>query len=401
MKESVLFTPGRIGPLTLRNRTIRAAAFEGMCDGNSPTDMLYEYHRSVAAGGIGMTTLCLGHAQRAVVPSPVVAAARDRPRSAAHHRRDPPRGSRRRYPDRPLRQHVAPRDLRLHADLGLVGLQYLFPHPRARHAHERNRRRGPRFRHAREAGFDSVEVHAGHGYLISQFLSPYTNRRKDEYGGTLENRMRFMDMCLGEALTAARDDMAVVVKTNMRDGFRGGLDLDECLEVARRIERNGAHALVLSGGFVSRAPMYVMRGSMPLRSMTYYMKQLWLKAGVRAVGRWMIPDEPFREAYFLDDALRFREALKLPLVYVGGLVSRTKIDEVLGRGFEFVAMARALIREPDFVNRMKETGEERCDCDHTNYCIARMYSREMACYRNVPDLPPCLKREIERKTKRP
>lgn len=254
---------------------------------------------------------------------------------------------------------------------------------------------------AREAGFDSVEVHAGHGYLISQFLSPYTNRRKDEYGGTLENRMRFMDMCLGEALTAARDDMAVVVKTNMRDGFRGGLDLDECLEVARRIERNGAHALVLSGGFVSRAPMYVMRGSMPLRSMTYYMKQLWLKAGVRAVGRWMIPDEPFREAYFLDDALRFREALKLPLVYVGGLVSRTKIDEVLGRGFEFVAMARALIREPDFVNRMKETGEERCDCDHTNYCIARMYSREMACYRNVPDLPPCLKREIERKTKRP
>ena len=170
---------------------------------------------------------------------------------------------------------------------------------------------------------------------------------------------------------------------------------------ARRIERNGAHALVLSGGFVSRAPMYVMRGSMPLRSMTYYMKQLWLKAGVRAVGRWMIPDEPFREAYFLDDALRFREALKLPLVYVGGLVSRTKIDEVLGRGFEFVAMARALIREPDFVNRMKETGEERCDCDHTNYCIARMYSREMACYRNVPDLPPCLKREIERKTKRP
>ncbi len=245
--------------------------------------------------------------------------------------------------------------------------------------------------------------HVKIGALLKQLQSKKSHMAivLDEYGGTLENRMRFMDMCLGEALTAARDDMAVVVKTNMRDGFRGGLDLDECLEVARRIERNGAHALVLSGGFVSRAPMYVMRGSMPLRSMTYYMKQLWLKAGVRAVGRWMIPDEPFREAYFLDDALRFREALKLPLVYVGGLVSRTKIDEVLGRGFEFVAMARALIREPDFVNRMKETGEERCDCDHTNYCIARMYSREMACYRNVPDLPPCLKREIERKTKRP
>mgnify|MGYP002282760683 CR=1 FL=1 len=212
--------------------------------------------------------------------------------------------------------------------------------------------------------------------------------------------MRFMDMCLGEALTAARDDMAVVVKTNMRDGFRGGLDLDECLEVARRIERNGAHALVLSGGFVSRAPMYVMRGSMPLRSMTYYMKQLWLKAGVRAVGRWMTPDEPFREAYFLDDALRFREALKLPLVYVGGLVSRTKIDEVLGRGFEFVAMARALIREPDFVNRMAREENARNACEHANYCIARMYSREMACHKHIPDLPKKLLKELESTSKK-
>ena len=407
MKESVLFTPGRIGPLTLRNRTIRAAAFEGMCDGNSPTDMLYEYHRSVAAGGIGMTTLAYASVTRNGLSFPHQLWLRPeivpglRRITDAIHREGAAAGIQIGHCGNMSHRAIcgctpisASSGFNIYSPTLVRGM-------RASEIADVARAFGTAVNMAREAGFDSVEVHAGHGYLISQFLSPYTNRRKDEYGGTLENRMRFMDMCLGEALTAARDDMAVVVKTNMRDGFRGGLDLDECLEVARRIERNGAHALVLSGGFVSRAPMYVMRGQMPIRTLTYYMKQLWVKAGVKMAGRWMIPSVTFREAYFLDDALRFREALKLPLVYVGGLVSRTKIDEVLGRGFEFVAMARALIREPDFVNRMKETGEERCDCDHTNYCIARMYSREMACYRNVPDLPPCLKREIERKTKRP
>lgn len=407
MKESLLFTPCKIGPLTLRNRTIRAAAFEGMCAGNSPTDLLYDYHRSVARGGIGMTTLAYASVTRNGLSFP--------------HQLW-------------LRPEIVPGLRRItdaiHAEGAAAGIQighcgnmshrgicgctplsassgFNIYSPTFVRGLRKNeipgiaKAFGTAVKLAREAGFDAVEVHAGHGYLISQFLSPYTNRRRDEYGGSLENRMRFMKICMQEAMEAAGSDMAVLVKTNMRDGFRGGLEIDDCIEVARNLEACGAHALVLSGGFVSRAPMYVMRGQMPIRTLTYYMKQLWLKAGVKLAGRWMIPSVPFREAYFYEDALQFRKALKLPLVYVGGLVSREKIDMVLDSGFECVAMARALINEPDFVNRMKERGELRCGCEHTNYCIARMYSREMACYRNVPDLPPCLKREIERKTKRP
>ena len=210
------------------------------------------------------------------------------------------------------------------------------------------------------------------------------------------NLTEVMQKIMDKAMEAAGSYMAVLVKTNMRDGFRGGLEIDDCIEVARNLEACGAHALVLSGGFVSRAPMYVMRGQMPIRTLTYYMKQLWLKAGVKLAGRWMIPSVPFREAYFYEDALQFRKALKLPLVYVGGLVSREKIDMVLDSGFECVAMARALINEPDFVNRMKERGELRCGCEHTNYCIARMYSAEMACHRHLQGLPKCLQHEIER-----
>ncbi len=248
----------------------------------------------------------------------------------------------------------------------------------------------------REAGFDCVEVHAGHGYLISQFLSPYTNRRKDEFGGSLQNRARFMQMAMESVMQAAGNDMGVVVKTNMRDGFRGGMETDECIEVARMLEQCGAHALVLSGGFVSKAPMFVMRGAMPIRTLTHYMKSLPLKMGVGLAGRWMIREVPFTEAYFLEDALKFRKAVTLPLIYVGGLLSRKKIDEVLGLGFEFVSMARALLNEPGFVNRMKldEDAVNRCIC--SNYCIARMYSIEMACHEHVSDLPHCSVKEIHR-----
>ena len=95
------------------------------------------------------------------------------------------------------------------------------------------------------------------------------------------------------------------------------------------------------------------------------------------VGKWMIPTVPFKEAYFLEDALKFRAEIKMPLVYVGGLVSREKIDEVLNDGFEAVQMARALLNEPGFVNRMREEEKAICNCKHSNYCIARMYSIEM------------------------
>ena len=250
---------------------------------------------------------------------------------------------------------------------------------------------------ARQSGFDAVEIHAGHGYLISQFLSPFTNHRNDEFGGSFENRCRFMKMVMRTVMQAAGNDMAVIVKMNMNDGFTGGMETGECLQVAEILEKEGAHALVLSGGFVSKAPMYIMRGSMPVNTLAYYMKNRLLKLGVRLGGKLLIPTVPFKEAYFLEDALKFRQAVKIPLVYVGGLISGEKINEVLDSGFEFVSMARALINEPDFVNRLKRDSEARNQCDNSNYCIARMYSIEMACHQHVDGLPTCIEKEIGKK----
>ena len=401
--QTSLFTPAGIGPLTLRNRTIRSAAFESMCPGNAPSEQLLEYHRSVAAGGVGMTTIAYAAVaqsglsfERQLWMRPEIVPGLRRVTDAIHQEGAAASiqlghcGNMSHKSICGVLPVGASSGFNLYSPTLVRGL-------RSGELPQLAKAYGESVRLAREAGFDAVEVHAGHGYLISQFLSPYTNHRKDAYGGSLENRMRFMDQVMEEVMEAAGSDLAVLVKTNMRDGFRGGMEIEEALQVARRLVHDGAHALVLSGGFVSKAPMYVMRGAMPIRTMTHYMDCWWLKYGVRMVGKWMIPTVPFREAYFLEDALRFREAIpEIPLVYVGGLVSRPKIEEVLGHGFEFVQMGRALLNEPGFVNRMRDDAQARCSCGHSNYCIARMYSVDMACHQHLQEkLPPCLQREIE------
>ena len=197
--------------------------------------------------------------------------------------------------------------------------------------------------------------------------------------------MRFLRMCLDEVMeTAARRNMAVLVKHNMEDGFKGGIEIPESLEIARAIETYGVDGIVLSSGFVSKAPMAVMRGIIPLYTMSYYM-QWWLRIFVRLFGRYMIKQYPFEECFFLENAKKFRAELKLPLVYVGGLVSREGIERALDSGFELVQMARALVNDPAFVDKLREGDRStRSACDHRNYCIARMYSLDMQCCKHCP-----------------
>lgn len=399
--KTTLFTPYKIGPIELRNRTIRSAAFEGMCKNYNPTDKLRDYHVSVARGGVGMTTLAYASICQSGLSFKTQLWLR---RSVV--------GELRRITDE-IHSHGAKASIQIGHCGNMTHISTAGGIPvgassgfnlysptivrglRAEEIHTLAKQFGEAVGTARDAGFDCVEVHAGHGYLISQFLSPYTNRRRDEFGGSLDNRMRFMRLCMDEVMKAAGNDMGVIVKTNMCDGFKGGLEIEDCLTVAKEIEQLGAHAIVLSGGFVSKAPMYVMRGEMPIHTMTHYMKQLWLKYGVRMVGKYMIPTEPYKDLYFLDNAREFRKELKGDLIYVGGVTSKEGIDKVIDEeGFQFVQIARALVRDPEFVNNLRKEGY-KCDCDHVNYCIARMYSEDMVCHKNIDNLPKGIRKEIE------
>ena len=402
---SELFTPYRIGPIELRNRTIRSAAFEGMCEHNSPSQELFDYHTAVARGGIGMTTV----AYAAVC------------RSGLSFERQ-----------LWMRPEIVP-DLKkltdaIHAEGAKASIQLghcgnmshrricgCMPYGASRgfnlysptFVHKMNRREidevadayGKAVELAIEAGFDAVEIHAGHGYLISQFLSPYTNHRRDEYGGSLENRMRFMRQCMESVVRAAKGRIAIFVKMNTRDGFKGGMEVEDSIKVAKELQKCGADALVLSGGFVSRAPMYVMRGQFPVRSIVHYMpwSQWWLKAGVILGGKIVSPTVPFKKLFFLEDALRFRAALPdMPFVYVGGVTTRQDADKVIDSGFQMLQMGRAVLEDTDFVNKMKADENHCSECEHSNFCIGRMYSLSMACHKTCKDITPALERNVRK-----
>lgn len=406
--SDILFTPCELGPITLRNRSIRSAAFENMCIENKPSQALFDYHWQVAKGGVGMTTLAYAAVNRSglsfkgqlwmreeIVPELKKITDTIHQEGAKVSIQLGHCGNMTHYYTCGQIPVGASTGFNLYSPTIVRALKI-------REIEAIVNDFGRAVHLSRQAGFDCVEIHTGHGYLISQFLSPYTNKRKDKYGGSLENRMRFMKMVIAEVMQAAGDDMAVVVKTNMYDGFKSGMQIDDCIAVAKELEKMKIHALVLSAGFVSRAPMAVMHGAMPIKTMAYYMDTLkfwWLKLGLRMIGKWMVPEVPFKEAYFLEDAKKFREALKLPLIYVGGLVSRAKIEEVLSAGFDFVQIGRALIHDTQFINNLKN-GAERCDCKHSNYCIARMYTLDMKCHHCVDDLPKKIRKEIEKAEKK-
>lgn len=402
-----LFSPVKIGPITLRNRTIRAAAFESMGKDFGPTQELKDYHVSVAKGGVGMTTLAYAAVSKGAISFNSQLWIRDEIID----------------PLRDITDAVHAEGAKVGIQLGHcgnmshwftagcfpVGPSYgfnlysptLVRGLRKSELPEIAKDFGRTVERCYQAGFDAVEVHAGHGYLISQFLSPYTNHRHDEFGGSLENRMRFMNMCLDEAKEVClKHNMAMLVKHNMEDGFKSGVQIPESIEIAKEIHKHGADSIVLSAGFVSKAPMAVMRGRIPTKSMAYYMpmKSWPQKLVISMFGNWMIKQYDYEECFFLENAKKFKAALPdVPFTYVGGLVSREGIERVLAEGFETVQIARALVNDPDFVNKLKAGDmSTRSACDHRDYCMARMYSDKMICCHNCDDIPESLWKELRK-----
>ena len=402
---SELFTPYKIGPVELRNRTIRSAAFEGMCEHNSPSQELFDYHTAVARGGIGMTTVAYAAVcrsglsfERQLWMRPEIIPELKKLTDAIHAE-----GAKASI----QLGHCGNMSHRKICGCMPYGASSGFNLYSPTFVHGMNHKEidevvvayGKAVELAIEAGFDAVEIHAGHGYLISQFLSPYTNHRKDEYGGSLDNRMRFMRRCMEAVVKAGKGKVAIFVKMNTRDGFKGGMEVEDSITVAKELQKCGADALVLSGGFVSRAPMYVMRGQFPVRSIVHYMpwSQWWLKAGVILGGKIVSPTVPFKRLFFLEDALKFRAALPdMPLVYVGGVTTRKDADKVIDSGFQMLQMGRAVLEDTDFVNKMKADENHCSECEHSNFCIGRMYSLSMACHKTCKDITPALERNVRK-----
>lgn len=396
------FNSLHIGPVTLRNRFIRSAAFEGMSLNHKVTPELIAYHSAVAEGGVGMTTVAYASVSKGglsfehqlwlredIIPGLKELTTAIKQAGAAASIQIGHAGNM-------ARQSVSgERPMAPSARLNLYGPSW------PRHMHQADIDRVVLdFRNAvliaKKAGFDAVEVHAGHGYLISQFLSPYTNHRNDAYGGSFQNRSRLLREVLVACRQAAGKDMALLVKLNMNDGFKGGLTEEEALQTAIIVESLGADAIVLSGGFVSKAPLYIMRGEINPRIMAYYMKGIALKILLRWFGYQLMKPLPFTEGYFLEEAGKFKKEVKIPCIVVGGLNSMATIQKALTMGFDGIAMARALIQNPHFVNDLRDQIIQKSGCTICNYCVAVMYTGQMSCYMNDPTAPEELIRTAEK-----
>jgi 2,4-dienoyl-CoA reductase-like NADH-dependent reductase (Old Yellow Enzyme family) len=238
---------------------------------------------------------------------------------------------------------------------------------------------------AREAGFDAVELHLGHGYLLSQFLSPGANVRHDSFGGSLENRARFPLSVVERVRAALPAEMPVLAKLNLRDGFRGGLELDESVQVARWLEARGSDALVLSGGFVSRNPFYLFRGERPLRQMIAVEKSWAQKLALAVFGPALIHAYAFEPLYFLPLARQVRRAVRMPLVLLGGIKSRDDLDMAMREGFELAAMGRALIHDPALIGKYAASLARESGCVPCNQCVAEMDREGGVCCAKAPE----------------
>jgi len=377
------FSETRLGHSTLflKNIFIRSAAYEGMNDKGVPNRKLIDHHVAMAKGGVGLTTVSYG-----------AVSADARTFSTQMY-----------INDQSLKELKVLAD-EVHQAGGKVSMQLThcgyfsknkeikYPLAPSRVLNEYGVFSGimfsramskadmdqvsANFAHAafrlREIGFDAVEIHMGHGYLLSQFLSPRTNRRKDAYGGSVKNRSRFPLEVLNRVIDRVGKEFPVLVKLNLSDGFKGGFSLEDCKYVAGELEKNGCSAIVLSGGFTSKTPFYLMRGSVPLWGMIKNGGSWAEKITMALFGPIIIKPYKFTPNFFLAQAKEVRSSVRLALAYLGGVDSREGIEEILDAGFEFIALARPLIHDPDFLVKLKKGQLDQTECNRCNKCVVEM-----------------------------
>lgn len=378
------WSPLTLGPLTLRNRFIKSATNEGMAKGGVPSKALVEHHRQMAAGGAAMTTVayCAIEADGRTFEDQVTLDAGSLPHlrvlTDAVHREGGaasaqithggaftflPRLDNSKYP------------LSASGGFNSVGLisGRLFKTAMTRaHMDHIAEAFVQAARTARDSGFDAVEIHMGHGYLLSQFLSPAYNHRTDDYGGDPAARARFPIEVLSRVLDAVGRDMAVVCKLCVTEGHKKGASIDDVIVTVRALETAGAHLLVLSGGMNVEAPWAIFGSNMPASAVEVIQHPM-MKLGTRLM-RLTEPKVTFRELYFREYSQQVRAAVRMPLGYLGGAKSVAGVDQVMADGFDAVVMGRALIHEPQLVNQFRDGITTVSGCTACNQCVTSMYT---------------------------
>jgi 2,4-dienoyl-CoA reductase-like NADH-dependent reductase (Old Yellow Enzyme family) len=376
------FSPTQLGPVTLRNRVVKAATSEGRSPDGLVTDDLIAFHRAFADGGVGMTTVayCCVSPDGASAPGQIVMNAAALP------------GLRR------LTDSVHEAGAAISAQLGHAGVvapkkltgvtavapsRFVNPTSFA-YCREITRAEiasvidqfGDAAHIAVDAGSDAVELHFGHLYLPSSFLSPLINRRKDCYGGDIDNRSRLVREIAQRVRDVVGNRIAVIAKLDMDDGLPGSIWIAEALRTVQLLDADATlDAIELTQGSSVFKPMYLFRGDVPVREFATVMPPA-MRPAVRIVGKWAMGDYPYEDLYMLPAARQFVPAVaNTKLILLGGITNREHLETGMREGFDLMAMGRALLREPNLVNDMIADASVRSRCTHNNKCMVTVFGR--------------------------
>ena len=352
-----IFTPWQIKDLTIPNRLVRSATWEGLADDDgAPTHELINALADLAEGGVGL--IITGFAY-------IMAEGLGRPKQTGVHI-DALVGPLTRISDA------------VHKAGGLVAMQIVHAGGQTKSEWIGQQPMGPSAMvnpafdeqvvemslmriedtidafamaaaRVKAAGFDAVELHGAHGYLINQFLSPATNQRTDDYGGTPANRARFAYDVLAATRQAVGPNYPVFIKLNSDDAVEGGLTLAESVSVAQGLFQRGIDAIEVSGGTPAAKKLSASR----------------------------VVKEASDEGYFLSNAVAVKKVVSCPVICVGGWRSKAEVEKALDQ-VDAVAMSRPFIRQPDLANRWK-AGEDKATCISCNQCFSVVMKQGLGC----------------------
>ena len=373
------FEEARLNGLTLRNRLIKAATFEGRSPAGVPTDDLIRFHERMGEGGIAMTTLayCAPESDGRINEDMLymhegIRAPLERLIATVHATGARVAGQLGHCGNfTKNRDFQGQRPLGASRGLNPLGLPYGMPFGDAMtEAQIRDRVAvfGEAAAYMKSVGFDAIEIHFGHGYGISQFISPRTNHRTDRYGGSLANRMRFALEVLASVREAVGDAFPLLGKISMTDGVRGGVRYEDSPEIAAMLEAGGIDCLICSGGTSSMNPMLLFRGDSLLPGLIQHEKSRFMRTVIRLAGKALFRDYPYEELYFLDAARRVRERVQCAVCYIGGACTGESLGTLMAEGFDFVQLGRALIFDPDLPRKVEADAGYVNGCNHCNEC---------------------------------
>lgn len=384
--QSNAFTPLTIGPLKLRNRFIKAATNEGMCKNGVISKGLAKFHEDIAEGGAAMTTVA--YCATSKDGQTFIDQAHLSPDTVADFKALTDGVHKHGAAAQAQLTHAGaftflPKDFSSMKPVSANGGFNKFGVMTGRYTKKKMDRDDmdaiadefvQSALYAKEAGFDAVELHMGHGYLLAQFITPLYNTRSDAYGGSIQKRMKFPAEVLSKVLDAVGKDMAVTVKYSQTDGTKSGNKVAEGIEIAKILQSTGAHMAQLSNG-LNVESIDTMFGN-PLPKTSAPPKNLIIRLGMMLQPKSKEPDREFRQLYSMETAKQIRAAVDMPLCYLGGAQTMDNVNTVLDAGFDALGLGRSLIFDPNMINALQSGSMRNSGCTACNQCVTLMYTPE-------------------------